>query len=170
LKSEKRGLTMKNRKLLLTVLFSIALVFTLIIPASAEVLLPDGDTVDDSLMTLNTHQGNVTPMVAAGGGHIVGLKADGTAVAMGDNGDGQCNIDNWTEIIQIAAGCLHTVGLKANGTVVAAGDNHYKQCNVGNWTDIIHVAAGYLHTVGVKSDGTVVAAGPEVELAKWDLL
>jgi len=49
-------------------------------------------------------------MVAAGGMHIVGLKSDGTVVAMGDNNDRQCNVGNWTGIIQVAAGCLHTVG------------------------------------------------------------
>ena len=72
-------------------------------------------------------------MVAAGSGHTVGLKADGTVVAMGDNGDGQCNVGNWTDIIQVAAGCLHTVGLKADGTVVAVGDNSFGQRNVSVW-------------------------------------
>jgi hypothetical protein len=51
----------------------------------------------------------------------VGLKADGTVVAVGDNYDGQCNVGNWTDITQVAAGGIHTVGLKSDGTVVAAG-------------------------------------------------
>ena len=99
----------------------------------------------------------------------MGLKADGTVVAVGDNADGQCDVGGWTDIVQVAAGALHTVGLKADGTVVVAGDNDYGQCNVGDWTDIIQVAAGALHTVGLKADGTVVAAGADVELAKWNL-
>ncbi len=50
--------------------------------------------------------------VAAGSYHTVGLKSDGTVVAVGDNYDGQCDVGDWTDIIQIAAGDSHTVGLK----------------------------------------------------------
>jgi len=101
----------------------------------------------------------ITPMVAAGGAHTAGLKSDGTVVAVGDNSDGQCDVDDWTNIIQVAAGNDYTVGLKSDGTVVAVGGNTDEQCDVGNWTDIIQVAAGLSHTVGVKSDGTAVAVG-----------
>jgi len=97
--------------------------------------------------------------VAAGMHHTVGLKSDGTVVAVGYNAYGQCNVGGWTNIIQIAAGDGHTVGVKSDGTVVAVGDNYYGQCNVGGWTDIIKVAAGEIHTVGLKTDGTVVAVG-----------
>jgi hypothetical protein len=51
----------------------------------------------------------------------VGIKADGTLVAVGLNDYGQCNVSGWTDITQVAAGETHTVGLKADGTVVAAG-------------------------------------------------
>ena len=98
-------------------------------------------------------------MVAAGDFHTVGLKSDGTVVAVGRNDDGQCDVGSWTDIIQVAAGDYHTVGLKSDGTVVAVGWNDDGQCDVGNWTDIIQVAAGDCHTVGLKSDGTVVAVG-----------
>ena len=91
--------------------------------------------------------------------HTVGLKSDGTVVAVGDNSAGQCDVGGWTDIVQVAAGLDHTVGLKSDGTVVAVGDNSCGQCNVGGWTDIIQVAAGDYHTVGLKSDGTVVAVG-----------
>ena len=60
-------------------------------------------------------------MVAAGWGHTVGLKADGTVVAVGDNRYGQCDIGGWTGITQVAAGSHHTVGLKSDGTVAAVG-------------------------------------------------
>jgi hypothetical protein len=100
-----------------------------------------------------------TPMVTGGGHHTVGLKSDGTVVAVGYDAHGQCNVGGWMDIIQIDGGYEHTVGLKSDGTVVAVGDNAYGQCNVGNWTDIIQVAAGRQHTVGLKSDGTVVAVG-----------
>ena len=99
---------MKNTKRLLPALLSIVLVFSLILPASAveasaTIHLPDDlstiSVVDshgaDSIMTLNIAQGQVTPMVAAGGYHTVGLKADGTVVAVGQNDHGQCNVSAW---------------------------------------------------------------------------
>jgi hypothetical protein len=163
---------MKNRKMLLPPLFSIALVFSLILPAlavGASATVPMSDdlsiinhlAVDSSslasAMALNAPQGKVTPMVAAGSGHTVGLKSDGTVVAAGDNSNGQCDVGGWTGINQTAAGGSHTVGLKSDGTVVAVGNNDYS--DVSGWTDIKQVAAGEWHTVGVKSDGTVVAVG-----------
>jgi alpha-tubulin suppressor-like RCC1 family protein len=60
-------------------------------------------------------------MVAAGYDHTVGLETDGTVVAVGDNTYGQCNVGNWTDIIQVSAGSQHTVRFKSDGTVVAAG-------------------------------------------------
>ena len=69
-----------------------------------------------------------TPMViAAGYENTVGLKSDGTVVAVGWNNYGQCDIGGWTDIIQVAAGYGHTVVLKADGTVVAVGYNGYGQ-------------------------------------------
>ena len=108
-------------------------------------------------------------MVAAGYNHTVGLKADGTVVAVGLNDYEQCNVGNWTDIIQVAVGIYHTVGLKSDSTVVSVGWNDYGQRNVSGWTDIVQVSGGGLHTVGLKADGAVVAAGFEVELAKWNL-
>jgi len=97
-------------------------------------------------------------LVAAGYIHTVGLRDDGTVVAVGNN-DGQCNVGGWTDIVLVAAGGYHTVGLESGGTVVAVGKNNDGQCDVGGWTNIVLVAAGYWHTVGLKDDGTVVAVG-----------
>ena len=97
--------------------------------------------------------------VAAGISHTVGLKANGTVVAMGYNGEGQCDVDDWTDIVAISADGYYTVGLKADGTVVAVGDNTDGQCEVSDWRDIVAISAGYGHTVGLKADGTVVAVG-----------
>jgi len=101
----------------------------------------------------------VNPMVAAGDSHTVGLKSDCTVVAVGDGTFGRCNVDSWTDIVQVAAGGFHTVGLKSDCTVVAVGRETAGQLNVGGWTDIIQVATGEYYTVGLKSDGTVVAVG-----------
>lgn len=95
--------------------------------------------------------------IAAGTDHTVGLKLDGTVVAVGRNDYGQCNVSGWTDIVAIAAGGMHTVGLRSDGTVVAVGDNENGQCNVSEWKNIMAVSAGDCHTVGLRADGTVVA-------------
>ena len=99
--------------------------------------------------------------VSAGEYHTIGLKADGTVVAVGNNDCGQCNVSDWTDIVAISAGGSHTVGLRADGTVVAVGDNEGGKRDVGDWTNIVAVSGGDRHTVGLKSDGTVVAVGDE---------
>lgn len=96
--------------------------------------------------------------MAAGGMHCVWIE-DGTVYAEGNNYFGQCNVQGWSDVIQVAAGGCHTVGLKADGTVVAVGSDDWGQCRVEKWTGIVAVAAGGYHTVGLKADGTVVAAG-----------
>ena len=97
--------------------------------------------------------------ISAGGDHTVGLKADGTVVAMGDNSYGQRDVSDWKDIVAISAGTRHTVGLKADGTVVAVGYNKDGRCDVSDWKDILAISAGEQHTVGLKADGTVVAMG-----------
>jgi hypothetical protein len=93
--------------------------------------------------------------VAAGWYHTVGLRTDGTVVAMGETSYGECNVGGWRNVTQVAAAETFTVGLKSDGTAVCTG----YECDVGTWTDIVQVAAGRGHAVGLKSDGTVVAAG-----------
>ncbi len=68
--------------------------------------------------------------------HTVGVKSDGTVVAVGNNEEGQCDVDNWTDIVAVSAGGYHTVGLKADGTVVAVGNNEAGQCDVSDWSNI----------------------------------
>ena len=74
--------------------------------------------------------------IAAGDYHTVGLHADGTVVATGENSFGQCNVDKWTDIIAVAAGHDHTVGLRSDGTVIARGAKDEGQCAVNYWPEI----------------------------------
>ena len=107
--------------------------------------------------------------VVSAGAHTVGLKADGTVVAVGDNEYGQCDVSDWRDIVAVSAGGWHTVGLKSDGTVVAVGRNtdwdyeYCGQCDVSDWTDIVAISTGTEHTVGLKSDGTVVATGSNTD-------
>ena len=111
------------------------------------------------------------PTIIAESDHIVALKEDGTAVAIGNNEYGQCDVADWTNLVAIDAGFLYTVGLKADGTVLAAGYNDDGRCNVSDWTDITAIRAGSYHTVGLKTNGTVVAVGDndlgQCDVADW---
>ena len=91
--------------------------------------------------------------------HVLGLKYDGTVVAAGDNDEGQCDVENWSGIIDVSCGYRHSLGLRADGTVVAVGSNKNHQCEVSGWTDIVQIAAGKYCSVGLRADGTVVIAG-----------
>ena len=111
--------------------------------------------------------------IATGAEHSVGLKADGTVVAVGHNEYGQCDVQDWTDIVAVSAGNFHTVGLKADGTVVATGLGGNGECDVSGWTDIVAISAGNDHTVGLKANGTVVAVGEErddfraLQVSEW---
>lgn len=103
--------------------------------------------------------GNV--MITTGFTHTVGLKNDGTCVAVGNNSQGQCNVSKWTNIVKVVNaksrpgyGYAFTVGLKADGTVVTTRAEHASE--VAKWTDIVDIGAGYDFIFGLKSDGTCV--------------
>ena len=85
--------------------------------------------------------------------HTVGLKADGTVVATGNNDNGQCNVSDWKGIVDIAATSKYTFGLKENGTVVCTPEVK----EVSRWSEIVSIEAGESHIVGLTVDGTVVA-------------
>jgi hypothetical protein len=89
---------MKNKGMFLSVLLSIALVFSLILSASVLNAAPI------------VARGQETPLIAAD-----------TTVSAEDYYPSQCDVGNWTDITQVTGGSGHTVGLKSDGTVVAAG-------------------------------------------------
>jgi len=102
-------------------------------------------------------KGNTT--VTTNNHHTIGLRYDGRVVATGAGPYGECDVEGWTNIVDIAAGWRHTLGLKEDGTVVACGNNESGQCDVSEWENIVQIAAGRYCSVGLKSDGTVVIAG-----------
>lgn len=123
----------------------------------------------DTLAVLEASESLPNGRIAAGSRHTVGLRSDGTVVAVGDNTYGQTKVSSWSGVIQVAAGARHTVGLKSDGTVVAAGDNSQGQLNVSDWTDIRMVACSDYDTLGLKNDGTVVTTGMHAysDIADW---
>lgn len=91
--------------------------------------------------------------------HAVGVLENGRVVATGDNTNGQCNVDEWRNIVSVAAGRLHTVGLRSDGTVIATGFNNSGECIVNDWKNVVAVSAGAQHTLGLRADGSVLATG-----------
>ena len=116
--------------------------------------------------------GKATPIAVDGGeNHTVILYSDGTVRAIGDNTYGQCDVQDWDDIVQISTSFNHTLGLHSDGTVVATGDNSSGQCDVSGWSEIRKVAAGEAHSIGLRWDGTVVAVGSnrdnQCKVSKW---
>ena len=141
--------------------------------AALRTLLDGAAATGDRALAARAEEKHSVPIVAvaAGWAHTVGLRANGTVVAVGYNEYGQCDVSDWTDIVAVAAGSHHTVGLKADGTVIAVGENEDGQCDVSGWRDIVAVAAEGFYTVGLKSDGTVVAVGSnyygQCEVSDW---
>ncbi|WP_198002197.1 hypothetical protein [Corynebacterium genitalium] len=59
--------------------------------------------------------------VAAGDWHVVSGRADGRALAAGNNSRGQCNVSDWRDLQSVSAGYLHSIGLMSDGHVSCAG-------------------------------------------------
>lgn len=113
-------------------------------------------------------------LISAVYAHTVGVRVDGTVMAVGDNEDGQCSVKYWKDIMAVACGLHipHTVGLRRDGTVVAVGNNDFGQCNVSYWRNINTIVCGEAYTVGLHDDGTAVAVGAndcgQCNLNDWD--
>ncbi|TLM64757.1 MAG: DUF1566 domain-containing protein, partial [Deltaproteobacteria bacterium] len=122
--------------------------------ANPEQTDADGDGFGDACDAICAN-----PRLSSGGYHAVGLKTDGTLLATGANWNGQLNVNEWSNIIDIAAGGERTTGLKSNGTVVAAGVSDTERMLIDGWTDIVAIADGGAYTVGLKADGTAVVSG-----------
>lgn len=92
---------MKNKKMLFPPVLSVALVLSLILPVSVLNVA--------SVMA----QAQVTPMLATGEYHTVGLKSDGTVVAVGYNGEGQCDVGGWNLVFGVPQSQEVQVGIEA---------------------------------------------------------
>lgn len=97
--------------------------------------------------------------ISASNYHLLGLRVDGTVVAVGSNVYGQCGTADIQNAVAISAGNNHTLILHADGTVTALGQNNSGQCNTASWTGIIAISAGDRYSIGLKADGSVVSKG-----------
>lgn len=100
--------------------------------------------------------------IAAGRGHSMALRQNGTVVAWGDNAKGQAAVPaGLTDTVAIAAGYLHSVALLRDGTVIGWGDNAAGQLTVPPAVQgqVAAISAGHSFTTALTKNGTVVAWG-----------
>ena len=140
-------------------------------------------TVPQIVPGLNLGQRSGGPRMAAGIGHNVTVKSDGSVWAWGDNTRGQLGdgtttnrrspvkVPSLTAVVAVAAGNYHTLALKSDGSVWAWGYNFYGQlgngttsANTSNFSPVqvrelgsvvAVAAAGYGHSIALKADGSV---------------
>jgi hypothetical protein len=99
--------------------------------------------------------------IAAGYGHSLARRLDGTVVAWGRNFEGQTTIPAGIgPCLKVAAGAFHSLAIRQIGTVAAWGRNFDGQCDVPSTLGVaVDIAGGNAHSVALKSDGTVVCWG-----------
>ena len=73
------------------------------------------------------------------GNHMLICKPDGTVEARGTNLMGQCNVDDWSNIVSVKVGANHSIGLRSDGIVEACGSNFSGQCDVSHWKDVVSI-------------------------------
>jgi len=126
--------------------------------------------------------------------YLLGLKSDGTAIAIGENEFGQCNVENWKNIASVVASTEYSIGIGEDGdisysgeigdlkeidnwsnikdiaTVVATGSNEYGQCNVGQLKEIVAIyAKGATITTCLDKKGLVHFVGKdELKGLSWN--
>ena len=96
--------------------------------------------------------------------HSLGLKADGTVFAWGDNMNGQCDVPaGLANVTEIAAGEFFSVALKSDRSIVTWGANDYGQRDLpSGLTGVTDISAGRGHVLALKNNGTVVGWGCDV--------
>ena len=94
--------------------------------------------------------------LASGNNHIVGLKADGTVVAFGDNSKGQASVSGWSRISKIQAKNDYTIAIRADGTVLAAGEfTNFNDLRKATNVTAVFQKVGFLNELNVLSNGEI---------------
>ncbi len=145
--------------------------------AAEENQVEEGKSAEENLILLEEEEEEAIAfrdpqtVIAEDGSVILLCLPDGSVKAYGDNEEGQCEVENWGDVVAVSANVTQSLGLDANGTVYAAGKNTRGECNVGTWKDIVAVEAGFYASFGLCADGTVVACGDteryDSEIGSW---
>ena len=98
-------------------------------------------------------------VLAVGFYHTVGLRADGSVLACGDDSFGQCAVGALHDVTAVAAGAYHTAALHRDGTVSALGRNSEHQCDTAAWRDVTAIAASDYATFALTKEGRLLCTG-----------
>jgi hypothetical protein len=104
--------------------------------------------------------------LAAGLGHALALKADGSVAAWGSFPFANVNAPppDLDRVKSIAVGDRHSLALKSDGNVVAWGDDTYHQIDVPpGLSNVVAIGGGWHSSVALKAGGTVVMWGSSLE-------
>ena len=150
----------------------------------------DGRLGNNSIVTRSSPVsvvGGFTDWISADAGyrHSLGVRANGTLWAWGQNAQGWLGdntvvtrsspvsvVGGFTDWISASAGGYHSLGVRANGTLWAWGSNDAGRLGdnttasksspvsvVGGFTNWVSVSAGGFHSLGVRANGTLWAWG-----------
>jgi alpha-tubulin suppressor-like RCC1 family protein len=125
--------------------------------------------------------------ISGGGAHTLGLRAQGTVWAWGQNSSGELGnsgsslinvsspvivVGGFTDWCQISAGSYHSLGVRTGGSAWAWGSNLQGRLGdgslsqraspvsvVGGFTDWCQISGGYAHSLGVRTGGSAWAWG-----------
>lgn len=121
--------------------------------------------------------------IAVGNYHTLAVKKDGTMLVTGENVShvngvnhsvsymdeekGQCDVDDWSDIIAVSArGCV-SAGLRSDGTVVCT---LFEEDALRDWKDIVSIDVDGSGLVGLKMDGTVLSTNRnnnQFDVSNW---
>ncbi len=80
-------------------------------------------------------------------------------MGLGNNHGGQCDVQEWKNVVAAACGYDFSVGLMKNGRVTVAGGSDKLREAAASWTDMVQVVCGPGFAAGLRRDGTVAVAG-----------
>lgn len=104
--------------------------------------------------------------IAAGSGHAMALKADGSVLAWGNPDDNRTNVpsDALSGVVAISAGRAHSLALKAGGEVLSWGyqTDDLQTVPAEAQSGVTAIAAGGMHSLALKNGG-VIAWGEDGE-------
>jgi alpha-tubulin suppressor-like RCC1 family protein len=105
-------------------------------------------------------------MMAAGKGHSLALRSDGTVVSWGYNFSSQPDVPaGLSNVVAVVPGANFSLALKADGTVAVWGTYNNGKIEIpmtvpAGLSNVVAVSAGEAHGLALRADGTVATWGP----------
>jgi len=142
-----------TRLKLISALVLLAALLSWISPARAEVVCSWGQQRFDGQDFIGAR----FQAIAAGAGHSLALKSDGSIVGWGDDNYGQAAPPDGNDYVAISAGGRHSLGLKSDGSIVGWGWDYYGQATPPDGNDYVAIAAGGWYNLALKKTAYEIA-------------